>query len=39
MSCVYGPAVGLRIKPPDVGIPLLQTESSVKAVEHIASAE
>lgn len=32
-----GPTIDLRIKSPDVGIPLLQTKFRVMVVEHISS--
>ena len=34
-----GPAVDLRIKTPDTGIPVLQSESEVRAAEHSSSAD
>jgi hypothetical protein len=34
-----GPAVDSRIKTPDAGIPLLQSESEVRAAEHSSSAD
>lgn len=39
MSCVIGPAIDSRIKPPDAGIPVLQTELEGRAAEHSSSAE
>ena len=34
MSCVHEPGVYLKIKPLDVGTPMLKIESEVRAVEH-----
>jgi len=34
-----GPTVDSRIKTPDAGIPLLQSNSEVRAAEHFSSAE
>lgn len=39
MSRVQGAAIDSRIKLPDAGIPVLQTDSEVRAAEHSSSAE